>query len=496
MLLFFFQIRANGDERVVCREAFVNLHGITVGRVQHLAFYARTSPTPPTDKRGKHPNPRAMQGDIKKQIHAHIKSFPAMESHYGRAHTAKGRKYLSSYLSVAAMHELYLQKYEPEEFAKLQQGETANPIVKYEYYLEYFNTHFNLSFGTPKTDTCGVCDELTVKIRDAKNVAEKSHFQEEKEIHLRQAQQFYAELRTSTEMAKQNGNIACFSFDFEQNFPLPHIPTGEIFYLRQIWLYVFGIHDCGNNTSAMYCWPESLAHKGSNEVVSCLDNYFRSRSLPAEVDTLYLFSDSCSGQNKNSTVIQYLYSLVRNGHFRCIRHIFPIRGHSFLPSDRDFAKTESKKRKIERIYTPQQWMEVIRSAKKTKPYVVEEVEQSMIYDFQSHLAPCFKKTVTSKKERMRVRDARIFEYSYDHPTQVWVKYSLTDQDEWHKFTIEKKRSTGPTFPTEPAYSQLLPLSSEKVDDVKKVVYKYVPRECRQFYDDIIAASVESDSSPD
>ena len=139
-------------------------------------------------------------------------------------------------------------------------------------------------------------------------------------------------------------------------------------------------------------------------------------------------------------------------------------------------------------------MEVIRSAKKTKPYLVVEVEQSMIYDFQSHLAPCFKKTVTSNKERMRVHDARIFEYSHDHPNQVWVKYSLTDQDEWHKFTIEKKRSAGPTFPTEPAYSHLLPLSSEKVDDVKKVVYKYVPRECRQFYDDIIAASIESESS--
>ena len=95
-------------------------------------------------------------------------------------------------------------------------------------------------------------------------------------------------------------------------------------------LAVFGIHDCGNNTSSMYCWPESLAHKGSNDVVSCLDNYFQSRSLPAEVDTLYLFSDSCSGQNKNSTVIQYLYSLVRNGHFRCIRHILPVRGHSFF----------------------------------------------------------------------------------------------------------------------------------------------------------------------
>ena len=115
-----FQVRANGDESIVCREAFVNIHGITVGRVQHLAFFAKTSPMPPTDKRGKHPNTHAMQGNIKKQIHAHIKSFPTMESHYGRAHIAKGRKYLSSYLSVAAMHELYLQKYEPDEFAKLQ----------------------------------------------------------------------------------------------------------------------------------------------------------------------------------------------------------------------------------------------------------------------------------------------------------------------------------------------------------------------------------------
>lgn len=89
----------------------------------------------------------------------------------------------------------------------------------------------------------------------------------------------------------------------------------------------------------------SVAHKGSNEVVSCLDNYFQSPKL-AGVDTIHLFSDSCGGQNKNSTVIHYLYSLVRNGKFRYIRHVFPIRGHSFMPCDRDFAKTEAKKRKL------------------------------------------------------------------------------------------------------------------------------------------------------
>ena len=65
------------------------------------------------------------------------------------------------------MHELYLEKYEPEVHAKLKSGEAVQPLVKYEYYLEYFNTNFNLSFGLPKTDTCATCDEQNVKIGDS-----------------------------------------------------------------------------------------------------------------------------------------------------------------------------------------------------------------------------------------------------------------------------------------------------------------------------------------
>ena len=92
-------------------------------------------------------------------------------------------------------------------------------------------------------------------------------------------------------MAKDSEDIAAISFDFEQNFPLPHIPTGEVFYLRQVWLYVFGVHDCGKNSATMYCWPENVAHKGSNEVVSCLDSFLCTGSLNG-VKRLNLFSDS------------------------------------------------------------------------------------------------------------------------------------------------------------------------------------------------------------
>ena len=86
---------ANGDEQIVCRQAFINIHGTTPRRVTHLAHFATMSPTPPVDKRGKQPNQRAKDEDVRQQIQAHIHSFSMVESHYGRAKANKGR---NSYL--------------------------------------------------------------------------------------------------------------------------------------------------------------------------------------------------------------------------------------------------------------------------------------------------------------------------------------------------------------------------------------------------------------
>ena len=152
---------------------------------------------------------------------------------------------------------------------------------------------------------CGTCDALNIEI-EAAGDAQKVFLQSQRENHLRQAENFYASLRTDTRLAKLNAHIATVTFDFQQNLPLPHIPVGEVFYMRQLWLYVFGVHECGSNRASMYSWPEFIAGKGSNEVVSCLDNFFC--SLPEEVTSLYLYSDGCPGQNKNSTVLQYLFT--------------------------------------------------------------------------------------------------------------------------------------------------------------------------------------------
>ena len=49
---------------------------------------------------------------------------------------------------------------------------------------------------------------------------------------LRKAERFDSFLDTDVDMSKSCSNISVLAFDFKQNLPLPHIPVGEIFYLR------------------------------------------------------------------------------------------------------------------------------------------------------------------------------------------------------------------------------------------------------------------------
>ena len=209
--------------------------------------------TSPMDKRGKHTNrPNRIDDTIITQIDQHICSFPAKSSHYSRNNNHH-KKYLSEDLSVAKMHRLYLEKFEPVVAAELNLGGITKPIVKYEFYLNRFNTHHNLSFGRPRSDTCSTCDAFELKIKEELDTSAKSKLQAEKELHHRKAEHFYISLREHTVIAKQDPNVATLCFDFEQNLPAPVLPVGEICYARQLWLYNFGIHNSGNNTGTMYC---------------------------------------------------------------------------------------------------------------------------------------------------------------------------------------------------------------------------------------------------
>lgn len=133
---------------------------------------------------------------------------------------------------------MYLEKYEPNFWtlynaAKCEGREiTMKPVVKYAYFANYFATNYNISLAYPRSDTCQTCDQLNKSIQNKTNPEEKASLNLEKEIHLRKAQVFYTYLKELSAEAKINETMDVLSFDFQQNMPLPHIPSGDVFYKR------------------------------------------------------------------------------------------------------------------------------------------------------------------------------------------------------------------------------------------------------------------------
>jgi len=76
----------------------------------------------------------------------------------------------------------------------------------------------------------------------------------------------------------------------------------------------------------------------------------------------------------------YLFTMVALGRFQQIQHSFLVTGHSYLPNDRDFGRTELNKWKNERVYTDAQWMSIIEGTRRRKPFQSVPATQSMFYD--------------------------------------------------------------------------------------------------------------------
>lgn len=440
---YYYKIRINGKEEEVCHTAFLSLHGIPRGRLRRIQDSIRSSGMPPFDSRGKHDNrPSKTPDEILFLIRQHIKSFRARQSHYSRRDNPE-KVFLPEELSVKKMHKMFLQEIHIQ--------------VSYHVYYNIFKNDFNISFGVPRTDTCSRCDELILKIESATDDNIKQQFITEKELHLRKASKF-TELRRHYKLEAKAGRCMAISFDFQQNLPLPHIRTSDVFFKSQLWYYVFGIHDLADDSASMYVYTEDVAKKGSNDVTSMLLHYLNNTDLSK--DHLVIFSDGCAGQNKNHVMVYFQYLLVHCLKvFKKVTHIFPIRGHSFLPNDQDFALIEKKKR-ISSPEVPEHWDQLIReSREKPSPFTVINMTQDKFFDIQKACSPYFLK---SPRPSLGLREARIIETISGSP---YVKTRNTYSGAWTNCVVRNKKALGNFIDLQNLYQQPIPISSDKIKNI-------------------------------
>ncbi|KAK3931701.1 Halomucin [Frankliniella fusca] len=444
---YFFTI--NGERHQFCKSTFLDTLGETDTFLRRCQAKVRetVSGIAPKERRGVATPQHAHTPDFKDLIRAHINKFPAYVSHYCRKQTKQ--KYLSSTLS------------------------------------RIFRT-MGLKFKQPPQDTCNKCDELKAKIKFAKSEEDENRLKTE---HLRKAEEAYKLKRIYKNLSKEDKSVKCLVFDLEQVFATPNVSCGKAYYLRQLSTCNLTIVDCSNNNTFNYMWHEGEASRGASEIASCLFTHIMDE-IDEEVTQLFLFSDCCSDQNRNSIVAAMLsVALETHVSLKGIDHIFLIPGHTRMECDAKHSRIEHQKEKSDLICVPSQWYEVVKSFGPLYKSCFPLVEMAPNFvNFPELLekdGPLIMRDNLEDNSKMYWTKTHWFQYNKHSPGIIKVKSSFAVDSEFAEYNMirgnGKKRKLAANWFSHLKHKEIVnAISQAKMKDLRDLL-KYIPETHHQFY---------------
>ncbi|CAG4975957.1 unnamed protein product [Colias eurytheme] len=346
-------VRRRGDTKLllVCQKTFLGILNISAHRIRKVSqTFTATGSVVQERRGGDHTSAKNRNKLI--AVKAFIEKFQCIESHYCRSTVI--RKYLSSSLNIRKMWKLYCQ-----------QCEEGMKVLEC-YFRSVFTRCYNLGFGSPRTDTCSKCSELTEKIKSCTRTSEKALLMAEMRVHKLKARAFYRLLK------EKRDDLMVLSFDCQKNQVLPKVSDQAAYYSRQLYIYNFAVvrtvpeNTLKRENVTLYTWTEDEHRKGSNEIASAVFDCLQNTSFNENITTVRLVADGCGAQNKNTTMVGMCSNWLNRcapQHITSVELVFPVPGHSFLPPDRVFGLIEKEIKNMEIILTPDQYIEVFEKAK-------------------------------------------------------------------------------------------------------------------------------------
>lgn len=456
---YFFTV--DGERRQVCKEAIMSM--LSIGRkkidlIRDQISAGRSAPK--RDERGRHHNRTNQTSEEKRNsVAEHIKSFPSEMSHYSR-NKNPNRLYLSPWLSIRKMYQLYQEKCA---------GEKTVP-VSFAIYRNIFANDFNFGFGTPKTDTCKVCD---VQVNDE---------------HVAKFKKAFDQQITDRETARHNEKTLYITFDMQKTLPLPKISTSKAFYLRQVWLYNLGVHSVTaqqqKGKGYFHIWTEDQGSRGPEEVGSSLLAFLENiKEEDKSFDHLLAWSDSAGGQNKNFYIVCLWHYLIKSGTFKKIDHKFPEVGHTFIDSDRDFAAVEKSIKKHQNIYTVDKYVSIMTEARRTTPFNITRMADKFIdiKELPRKLGLIDRKK-SEDNQKVVFREARWIQVEDFGITKY--RYSFDEAEDWTIVDIRKNRQMNRTRVENDNLlvniDKSKAIAAKKYDNIQEQI-PFIPDNFRGFY---------------
>ncbi|KAE8737387.1 hypothetical protein FOCC_FOCC017150 [Frankliniella occidentalis] len=291
--------------------------------------------------------------------------------------------------------------------------------------------------------------------------------------------------------AQTDLSLRVLVFDLEQVLETPLLSTGAAFYFRRLSTFNLTIYDCTTKVTHCYMWCEVDGNRGANEIASCLF-YHCLDVIPETVKKVVFFSDSCSGQNRNSIVAAMFLTMVQmHTSVQTVEHVFLEAGHTRMEVDSKHSVIERKKKHCDSIYLPSDWYNAVRdlgAPSEQYPlgkFVVTEMK-GQFYDFEAFLkGPLVLRHVTTQKEKFLWTTTPLLRYDANKQAKVFFKKNL--QDKGYCCIDFQRRGKAGAYAAENLAHYIrrchlnpLPISKEKKTDLMKLL-PLIPTSAHEFY---------------
>ncbi|XP_030753125.1 uncharacterized protein LOC115880137 [Sitophilus oryzae] len=368
----FYLTKDDDVSKVRVRKTFlISTFGITEQTLQTVIHSKVTgSGIIAQDQRGKHGRHLKIDQEILESVIIHIKGIPRVESHYLRAQTS--REFVDGGLSIAELRRHYTAG------RRLNNREAAN----YDTYTHLFNTEFNIGFFAPRKDQRDICEAY----KNASN-KEKEDLETNYEIHQEEKMLSRNEKAKDKEQAEKEGStIVLAVYDLQAVLPVPTRQTSAFFHKSRLNCYNFTISEITKDNNVCFFWHEGLAQRGAIEIGTCVLKFLEEVANDRPGCDIIFYTDNCGGQQKNRyTIGMYLYAL-KNYQINSITHKYLIRGHTQNEGDAVHSVIEKSLKKLKKsglIYVPEQYVFMIRNAKKKgNSYIVKEMNFNDFIDLK------------------------------------------------------------------------------------------------------------------
>ncbi|XP_067614936.1 uncharacterized protein, partial [Eurosta solidaginis] len=314
------------------------------------------------------------------------------------------------------------------------------------------------------------------------NIEEKAEIKLQLQKHHDAADFAYACKKRDKELSLQDKSVKMFSFDLQQCLPTPYLKASIFFYKRPLWTFNLTIHDGATNKANCYIWHETIAKRGANDIGSCI--YKCLLGLPNNIKHVILYSDSCTGQNRNSFICaMFLKVLEDHPTIEMIDHKFLVVGHTHLECDTVHAQIEKKKRNSSvSIQHPHDWSNLI--AATNKKYITQDMKQEDFYNFHALMKDKYTwRSNNTNGEKFEWKLVRWLRYAKKEPGLIRYKYSLDMDDSFKELNISARRKRNQNIEPSKCYTGPLPISVNKKRDLLDMLPLIKP-ELHNFYQNI------------